>query len=123
MNTRKSTQKLSEGLQRFIRTARATDTVGYILMLKLDDVNELATMPSRQGHLHREMPPNNNQVKEKLLCKVDTVLKKFGGRRLSPTVSLFGTIFVESSLEALQEFASADYVNAISENSHVSRLG
>jgi hypothetical protein len=116
-------QKLSDGLRRFMKTARSTDTIAYILLLKTDGLDEPTVRPFRRRRDNGEVSQDRKFANQQLLQRVDAVLQKFGGRRLSPKLSLFGTLFVESSPDALKEFAAADYVNAISENTEVSGLG
>jgi hypothetical protein len=74
----RASQKLSDGLRRFMKTAHSTDTIAYILMFKTNGPDDLTVRPFRRRRDKGEVSQDRKFANQQLLQRVDAVLKKFG---------------------------------------------
>ena len=95
--------------------------VRAIVVLQTKDANAISTR--RQSHPERQAAIEAmRKSAEAALIEIDSILERFGGKRLAPVVDALGSIPVETTAVGITALATLKHLKAIIEDQPISLL-
>lgn len=101
---------------------KSAEKVRAIVMLHTPDVESSGSRRQNAEERGRAVAAVRKSA-EAVLPKIDEILKRFGGRRLTDEVDALGTVSVEATRAGVSALAASDHVSVILEDQPVSLKG
>lgn len=113
--------KLSSEFASRLRHLSPDQTIRVVVLLRVQDAARLTG--KRQTAAERQAAIETmRQSAAQALQDIDSIVQNSGGRRLTDSPDLLGSIALETNADGIQHLAQSDWVQAILEDQKVSSL-
>jgi hypothetical protein len=113
--------KLSPQFQARLASLAPEQTLRSIVLLEAGDLNSSGGKRLSRDE-RRAVADSVRTVGNQSLNTIDQILEKFGGARLSESVTSLGSIVVESNASGIFSLAASDRVKAVLEDQAISSI-
>ncbi|HXH09224.1 MAG TPA: hypothetical protein VNP04_05605 [Alphaproteobacteria bacterium] len=113
--------KISTAFKARLKRMGPREKLRAVVMLRLLEGNDTSGRRQSLSERHAAIDAVRKSA-ESGLVEVDRVLKRFGGKRLAPTVNALGAVPVETTADAITALAALEPVKAILEEQPISLL-
>jgi hypothetical protein len=120
--TNQTQTKISSEFMARLDRLKSAEKVRAIVMLHTPDVESSGSRRQNAEERGRAVAAVRKSA-EAVLPKIDEILKRFGGRRLTDEVDALGTVSVEATRAGVSALAASDHVSVILEDQPVSLKG
>ena len=113
--------KLSPQFQVRLASLAPEQSLRSIVLLEVGDLKSSGSK-RRSSSERRAVADSVRTVANQSLNTIDQILDKFGGVRLSQSVTSLGSIVVESNASGIISLAASDHVKAVLEDQAISSI-